>query len=216
MHATAFPVQGITAYQLLHETTHLQPGERVLIHAAAGGVGTLAVQIAKLMGAGTVIGTASSSQKLDLVRRLGADVAINYTEKNWVEQVKHATEGQGVDVILESLGGEIGEQSLQCLAPFGRMVVYGATSGQGVTFSSNQLIDKNHAVFGYWLVVQLSRPERIARAITEVMQLLGAGKLELIVGQTFSLAEVAEAHRALAGRKTMGKAVLLVEESDTK
>jgi len=85
--AAAFPVQGLTAYQLLRESAHIQPGESVLVHAAAGGVGTFAVQLAKLMGAGIVVGTASNSSKIDLIRKLGADAAINYTEDNWVEQV---------------------------------------------------------------------------------------------------------------------------------
>ncbi len=209
-HAAVLPVQGITAYQLLRESARIQPGESVLVHAAAGGVGTLAVQLAKLMGAGTVIGTASSAGKLDLVRRLGADVAINYTENNWVEQVLDATGGKGVDIILEMVGGQIAEQSLRCLAPFGRMVVFGAASGQIAQFSGIQLMYKNQAIIGYWLTSQLSRPERIALAITELMQYLSSGKLNIVVGQTFPLAEAAEAHRAIAERKTQGKVVLLV------
>src|SRR5947209_1815095 len=195
VHAAAFPVQGLTAYQLLRESAHIQPGESVLVHAAAGGVGTLATQLAKLMGAGTVIGTASNSRKLELVRRLGADVAINYTEENWVEQVKNATGGQGADIILEMVGGEIAEQSLQCLAAYGRMVIYGAASGQIAQFSGVQLMYKNQAIIGYWLTSQMRRTDRIATAAMELMQYLASGKLEIIVGQTFSLAEAAEAHR---------------------
>ncbi len=133
--AAAFPVQGLTAYQLLRESAHIQPGESVLVHAAAGGVGTLAVQLAKLMGAGIVAGTASNSSKLDLIRKLGADAAINYTEENWVEQVKNATRGQGTDIILEMVGGEIAEQSLKCLAPFGS-VAWSSTERQAVRFHS--------------------------------------------------------------------------------
>ena len=208
--AAAVPVQGITAYQLLRESAQLQEGESVLVHAAAGGVGTLAVQLAKLMGAGTVVGTASSSSKLDLARRLGADTAINYTEANWVEQVKNATGGKGADIILEMVGGEIAEQSLQCLAPFGRMVVYGAASGQMVQFSGLQLMYKNQAVIGYWLTSQLSRTDRVGRAMLEIMQYLSSGKLEIVVGQTFPLAEAVEAHKAIAERKTVGKTVLTV------
>jgi NADPH2:quinone reductase len=208
-HAAAFPVQGITAYQLLRESAHIQPGESVLVHAAAGGVGTLAVQLAKLMGAGTVIGTASNSNKLELARRLGADVTVNYTEENWVEQVKSATGGRGADIILEMVGGQISEQSLQCLAPYGRMVVYGAASGQLIQFSGIQLMYKNQAIIGYWLTAQLRRADRIATAAMELMQYLISGKLEIIVGQTFPLAQAAEAHRAIAERKTMGKVVLL-------
>lgn len=209
-HAAAFPLQGMTAYQLLHESARIQSGERVLVHAAAGGVGTLAIQLAKLMGAGTVIGTASNAEKLNLIRRLGADVAINYTEQDWVEQVKNATGGKGVDIILEMVGGQIAEQNLQCLAPFGRMVVYGAASGQIAQFSGIQLMYKNQAIIGYWLASQTSRPERIALAIMELMQYLSNGKLEIIVGQTFPLEQAAEAHRAIAERKTTGKVVLLV------
>jgi len=208
--AAAFPVQGLTAYQLLRESAHIQPGESVLVHAAAGGVGTLAVQLAKLMGAGIVAGTASNSSKLDLIRKLGADAAINYTEENWVEQVKNATRGQGTDIILEMVGGEIAEQSLKCLAPFGRMVIYGAASGKISQFSGIQLMYKNQAIIGYWLTSQLQRADRIAMAAMELMQFLASGKLQIIVGQTFPLAEAAQAHQAVAERRTMGKVVLLV------
>jgi NADPH2:quinone reductase len=209
-HAAAFPLQGITAYQLLQESAHIQPGESVLVHAAAGGVGTLAVQLAKLMGAGAVIGTASNAEKLDLVRRLGAGTTINYTEQDWVEQVKNATGGNGADIILEMVGGTISEQSLQCLAPFGRMVVYGAASGQITQFSGPQLMYKNQAIIGYWLASQTSRPERIAQAIMSLMQYLLNGQLQIIVGQTFPLEQAVEAHRAIAERRTTGKVVLLV------
>jgi NADPH:quinone reductase len=210
IHAAAFPVQGITAYQLLHESARIQPGESVLVHAAAGGVGTLAVQLAKVMGAGTVVGTASNKNKLDLIHRLGADVPINYTEQDWVEQVNNATGGKGVDIILEMVGGQIAEQSLKCLAPFGRMVIYGAASGRISQFSGIQLMYKNQAILGYWLTSQLSRPERIAQAVMDLMQYLSTGKLEIIVGQTFPLEQAADAHRAIAERKTTGKVVLLV------
>ncbi len=209
--AAAFPLQGMTAYQILRESGHLQPGESVLVHAAAGGVGTLAVQLAKLMGAGTVLGTASNADKLELVRRLGADVAINYTEDNWVEQVKQATSGKGVDIVLEMVGGSIGEQSLKCLAPFGRMVVYGAASGKTVQFLGLQLMYKNLAVIGYWLTPwQQQRPERTTTAAQELMGFFASGKLHIIVSRTFPLAEAAEAHQAMANRQTTGKVVLLV------
>jgi NADPH2:quinone reductase len=208
-HAAAFPVQGITAYQLLRESARIQAGESVLVHAAAGGVGTLAVQLAKLMGAGTVIGTASNTSKLELARRLGADVTLNYTEDDWGEQVKRATGGKGADIILEMVGGKVAEQSLQCLAPYGRMVIYGAACGQIAQFSGVQLMYKNQAIIGYWLTSQMQRTDHIARAAMELIQYLIAGKLEIIVGQTFPLAEAAEAHRAIAERKTMGKVVLL-------
>ena len=162
------------------------------------------------MGAGTVIGTASNADKLDLVRRLGADVTINYTEQDWVEQVKHATGGKGADIILEMVGGTISEQSLQCLAPFGRMVIYGVASGQIAQFSGPQLMYKNQAIIGYWLASQISRPDRITLAIMSLMQYLLSGQLEIIVGQTFPLEQAFEAHKAIAQRKTTGKVVLIV------
>src|SRR5260370_31549589 len=107
-------------------------------------------------------------------------------------------------------GGEFAVQSLQCLAPFGRMVVFGAASGQIVQFSGIQLMYKNQAIIGYWLTAQLSRPDRIAVAVMELMQFIANGKLEIVVGQTYPLAEAAEAHRAIAERKTTGKVVLLI------
>lgn len=208
-HAAAFPVQGITAYQLLRESAHLQQDESVLVHAAAGGVGTLAVQLAKLMGAGTVIGTASSQAKLDLARKLGANVTVNYGEQDWYEQVKNATNGRGADIILEMVGGSIADQSLQCLAPFGRMVIYGAASGEIAQFSGVQLMYKNQAIIGYWLTAWMSRPDRTAAAVQELIRYLASGKLQIIVGQTFPLAQAANAHRSIAERKTTGKVVLL-------
>jgi NADPH2:quinone reductase len=210
VHAAAFLVHGLTAYQLLRESARLEPGESVLVHAAAGGVGTLAVQLAKLMGAGTVVGTASNPDKLAHVRRLGADAAINYTEADWVEQVKQATGGKGTDIILEMVGGSIAEQSLQCLAPFGRMVIFGAASGHIAQFTGIQLMYKNQAIIGYWLTSQLQRTDRIAAATMELMQYLASGKLEIVVGQTFPLADAEQAHRAIAERSTMGKVVLIV------
>lgn len=209
-HAAAFAVQGLTAYQTLRESGRLTAGESVLVQAAAGGVGTLAVQLARLMGAGKVIGTASSERKLELVRRLGADAAINYTQDDWVEQVKKATGGRGVDIVLEVVGGEVAEKSLQCLAPFGRLVVIGAASGQRPQFSGVQLMYKNLSVVGYWLAAWMNRPDRIAVATVELMQYLASGNLEIVVGHTFPLAQAAEAHRAIAERKTTGKVVLLV------
>ena len=208
--AAAFMVQGLTAYQLLRESAHIQTGESVLVHAAGGGVGTLAVQLAKLMGAGQVIGTASSETKLELAHSLGADVTINYRQPNWVERVKDATQGRGADIILEMVGGENSTQSLQCLAPFGRMVIYGATSNEFAQFTGIQLMYKNQSIIGYWLTAWLQRTDRIAAAALELMQYLNSGQLQIIVGATFPLAEAAEAHRAIANRQTTGKVVLLV------
>ena len=208
--AAALLVQGVTAYQLLHDSAQLQPGEIVLVHAAAGGVGTLAVQLARLLGAGTVIGTASSDKKLDLARRLGANLGINYTDDSWPRQVREATGGLGADVILEMVGGENIERNLQCLAPFGRMVVFGAASGQPSTMAPTRLMAKNQTITGYWLTACMSRPARVAYAIQQLLGYIAQRQLEVIVGETFPLARAADAHRAIAARRTIGKVVLLV------
>jgi NADPH:quinone reductase len=127
-------VQGQTVYGLLHEAIRLQPGESILIEAAAGGVGSLAVQMAKIAGAAKVIGLAGSPQKLDLVKSLGADIALNYNEPGWVQQVYAATGGQGVNAVLDSVGGEVGGQAFGALARGGRMVVFGGASGKPLPF----------------------------------------------------------------------------------
>src|SRR5215210_8889936 len=121
--AAAIPLQGLTAYHCIKTSGALKEGESVLVHAAAGGVGTLSVQMAKLLGAGTVIATASSEEKLELARDLGADVLIDYTEEDWPERVREATEGKGADIILEMVGADFPQKNLECLNVFGRMVV---------------------------------------------------------------------------------------------
>jgi NADPH2:quinone reductase len=208
----AFPIQGLTAYQLLHDAAKVQPEERVLVHAAAGGVGTLAVQMAKLLGAGLVIGTASTAEKLALAKELGADIGVNYHEDDWVEQVKEATGGEGVEIVLEMVGGEIAKRSLECLAPFdGRMVVFGVASGTPAAFTGPELMARNVTLIGYWLAPYFRLPDRIVPATQALMGYLASGNLRIIVGSRFPLAEVAMAHRAMAERRTTGKVVLEVE-----
>src|SRR6185312_969691 len=123
--AVALPLQGQTAYHILKTMGRLEKGETVLVHAAAGGVGALSVQLAKLFGAGKVIATASSDEKLAHAEKLGADYLVNYTEQGWEEKVRELTDGKGADVILEMVGGDIFHKSLKCLAPFGRLVIFG-------------------------------------------------------------------------------------------
>ena len=213
--AAAFLVNGTIAYQTLRESGRLQAGENVLIHAAAGGVGTLAIQFARRMGAGKVIGTASTENKLNLIRHLGADASIDYTQKDWVEQLKRVTDGRGADIILDGVGGKIAEQSLQCLAPLGRMVVIGAASGQPAQFTGLQLMIKSQSVVGYWLTKWSNHPAHPLTAATEeLLRFLASDRLQIIIGQTFPLAEAAEAHRAIAERQTTGKVVLLVDMFD--
>lgn len=207
--AAALFLQGLTAYGLLQDAGRLQSGETVLVHSAAGGVGSLAVQLARLLGAGRVIGTASNAEKLDLVRRLGADAAVNYSQPGWVEQVLAATDEQGADIVLDAVGGEIGAQSLALLGRGGRLVVYGAASGQPTLVPAQQLSFKGQSVIGYSMGA-LMTPAQIAARARELLGFVAAQRLKLIVGQTYPLRDAALAHQAMAERRTTGKLVLLV------
>ena len=206
--AAAIPLQGLTAYHCIKTSGALQPGESVLVHAAAGGVGTLAVQMAKLLGAGTVIATASSPEKLDLAKSLGADVLIDYTKDGWVEEVREATGGKGADVILEMVGGEFLNQNLKCLNVFGRMVVFGAASGERGSIVPVDLMKRCHAVVGFYLPQVMSRPDLLGPSLQEVLGWISTGEVKLTVGGTYPLENAAEAHADLESRKTTGKLVL--------
>ena len=207
-HAAAIPLQGLTAYHCIKTSGALKEGESVLVHAAAGGVGTLSVQMAKLLGAGTVIATASSDEKLDLARSLGADVLIDYTEEDWPEGVREATEGKGADVILEMVGSDFPEKNLGCLNVFGRMVVFGAASRERGTIVPAALMRRCHAVVGFYLPEVMRRPDLFVPSLQEVLGWISSGKLKLTIGGTYPLASAAEAHSALEGRQTTGKLLL--------
>lgn len=208
--AVTLPVQGLTAYEILKFSGQLKAGESVLVHAAAGGVGIFSVQLAKLLGAGKVIATASTDAKLELAKSLGADHTINYTsEKDWPAKVRELTGGKGVDVILEMVGGEVFSQNFKCLNYFGRVVVFGAASRELPTMQPSQLMYRNHAVIGYWLVNTFRQPELLAKHMQELSELVATGKVKVIVEHTFPLSETAQAHTVLEGRQTVGKVVLL-------
>jgi len=206
--AAAIPLQGLTAYHCIKTSGALKEGESVLVHAAAGGVGTLAVQMAKLLGAGKVIATASSEEKLDLARSLGADVPIDYTEEDWPEKVREATEGRGADVILEMVGSDFPEKNLTCLNVFGRMVVFGAASRERGTIVPASLMNKCHAVVGFYLPQVMRRPDLFVPSLREVLGWISSGDLQLTIGATYPLEKAAEAHADLEGRKTTGKLLL--------
>ena len=202
--ATALLVQGLTALGLLNGT---KSGESILVHAAAGGVGTLLVQLAKQKGL-KVIGTASSEQKLNKVIELGADVAINYTEDDWTDEVLQATDGKGVKWIIEMVGGDIVGKNLKVLTKHGTMWIYGSASNQDFRVSVLSLMAKNHTIRGYWLMNE-SVENRIAYT-KELLEHLGAGRLKIQVTE-FPLEKAKEAHEAIEGRRTMGKVVLTVK-----
>lgn len=206
--AAAILGQGVSAYHILKTSGQIKKGDTVLVHAAAGGVGTLAVQLAKIMGAGKVIATASSSEKLELVHTLGADVGINYTEENWHKQVLVNTEGKGGDIILEMVGGDIFKKSLKCIATNGRLVVYGRAGGEVTKFDPAVLMQRNVSVIGFWLVHILKDVKLYKESVIELLNYIGEGKLKLIIGRTFSLGDAKIAHELMEGRQTIGKLVL--------
>ena len=208
LQATALLVQGITAYGVLHDSARVQSGESVLVQAAAGGVGTLAVQLAKLASTGTVIGTASTPEKRDLAESLGADQTVDYTRDGWVEEVLESTGGRGVNVVLESVGGKIGSQAYECLAPLGRLVTFGAAAGEGMAPPDMWRLNmQGQTVSGYggpWV-----RPGAAGQAREAISGYLNSGELRVVEGPSFGLEDAAEAHRAVEGRATVGKVALL-------
>lgn len=207
--AAALLVQGITAHGILHDVARVQAGESVLVQAAAGGVGSLVVQLARLAGAGTVVGTAGSAEKRELALSLGADRAVDYGREGWTDEVFEATGGRGVDVVLESVGGEAGSLAFGCLAPLGRMVMFGAASGRPMPPPDlMQMNIKGLALSGFggpWI-----RPGRVGAARVDISQHLQRGDLRPVVSHSFPLADAAEAHRAVEGRRTTGKVTLVV------
>jgi NADPH:quinone reductase len=205
--ASMLPMGAPVALRTLR-TGRLAPGETVLIHAAAGGIGHLAVQLAKLLGAGTVIATAGSPAKLDFARKCGADIAIDYTDSDWPDQVRKAAP-RGVDVVLDSVGGETLQRSFDVLAPFGRIVVYGAASGDLTSLPVTSLFALK-AVAGFSLIAwRAAEPEQARREMTEVAEYSTAGQLHTAVHARLPLAEAAAAHRLLEDRSQLGRVLLL-------
>jgi NADPH2:quinone reductase len=197
-----------TSYLALKVRGALKPGDWLLIHAAAGGVGSAALQLGKAFGA-RVIATAGSADKLEFCVDQGADFALNYRVENWVEQIKQLTEKHGADVIFDPVGGDIFDLSTKCIASEGRLLVVGFAGGRIPTVAANRILLKNIAVVGcYWGSHLEQHPEFLAQTQSELFALYEAGKIKPIVSQTWPLAEVATALRALADRKTYGKVVL--------
>lgn len=209
--AAALLLQGLTVIWLLEHVP--ATGRRVLIHAAAGGTGGLLVQLARHSGAQQIIATASSPKKLALARELGADVGVNYTRPDWVDEVRAATGGRGPAVIYDPVGGEIRRRSFELLAPRGTLVVYGDASGEGPGSIGAQemagLSLKNQFVTGFsgWLL--FDEPGRLARSYAQLFELVATGALRVRLGRRYALADAAAAHQALVARETAGKLVLI-------
>jgi NADPH2:quinone reductase len=207
--AAALPIQGITAFQIIATLGRLKPTERIFIQAAAGGVGNMAVQLAKVLGAGQIIAGASSQTKLDFALSLGADVGINYSHTDWKNQIIEATEGKGVDLILDMQGGNAFSDNFTFLAPLGRIVMFGAVSGQRGVIDAEKLTSRCHTVTGYYSGFMSTRPDLFLPDWQALLQYVLAGQVKPQVNHRFQLGEAAEAHRLIEARQTSGKVILL-------
>jgi NADPH:quinone reductase len=207
--AAALMLQGMTAHYLTHSTYPLKKGETALLHAAAGGVGLLLIQIAKQLGA-TVIGTVSTEAKAKLAKEMGADHLILYTQSDFLAEVKKLTDGRGVNVVYDSVGQTTFDKSLDCLRPRGYLVLFGQSSGPVPPFDPGKLAAKGSLFLTRPSLAHytLERSELLQRA-NDVFNWTATGKLKVRIDKTFPLAEVAEAHRQLEGRETTGKVILV-------
>jgi NADPH2:quinone reductase len=210
--ALALGVQGLTAWHLLRTSTRLAPGDSVVVHAGAGGVGSLAVQLARHWGAGRVIATASSPDKRAVAEQLGADAAVDGTPEGLAARLREANGGRRVDVVLEMVGGQTFDESLAALATFGRLVVYGMASQVPATpvDPATRLMVGSKMVVGFWLRDCARRPGLLSGPMAELLELTQAGVLRPLVGAAYPLAEAARAHEELRARRTTGKVILAV------
>jgi NADPH2:quinone reductase len=206
--ALALIVQGLTAWHLYKTSARVQPGESVVVVAGAGGVGTLAVQLGKPMGAGRVIATASTPAKRDLALELGADAAVDADPEGLKERLIEANLDRQVDVVFEMAGGPVFDATFAALAPFGRLVAYGIASGEGNQIHTRKLMGRSRAVIGFWLAHCLGKPAMIDEALADLYARAARGELRVVVGATYPLSEARQAQIDLAERRTTGKVLL--------
>lgn len=208
--ALALLLQGLTAWHLLRTSARVAPGESVVVHAAAGGTGSLAVQLARpLAAAGRVIATASSPEKRALALELGADVAVDSAAEGLAERIIEAAGGRRVDVVLDAVGGAVFDASLQALAPFGRLVTYGVSGGSTNTVNTRKLMRGSQTVAGFWFRHCLARPAELLEApVADLFARAAAGDLRVVVGAVYPLERAAEAQSDLAARRTTGKLLI--------
>lgn len=206
--ALAMLVQGTTAWHILKTVGHLQPGESVVIHAAAGGVGSVAIQLAKMWG-GKVIAVTSAGAKAELAKSLGADVTVDANADDLQAALLGANDGKRVDLILEMVGGKTFDASLAVLAPFGRLVTFGSASRKPATpIVPTALLAGTKTVAGFWLGNCFGRRELVHDVIVELFALIESGKLKPVIGPIYPLSQAPEAHRAIVARETTGKVTL--------
>jgi NADPH2:quinone reductase len=206
--ALALIVQGTTAWHLYRTSGRVADGESVVVHAAAGGVGSLAVQLGHALGAGRVIATASSEQKRALALELGADVAVDPVAEGLTERLLEANGGQPVDVVFEMSGGAVFDASYAALAPFGRIVAYGIATNEANAVSTGSLLRHSRAVVGFYLFHCFRRPAMFTDALSELFARAARGELKAIVGPAYPLEQAAQAQIDLRERRTTGKLLL--------
>jgi NADPH2:quinone reductase len=206
--ALAILIQGLTAWHLYRTAGRVADGESVVVHAAAGGVGSLAVQLGQPLGAGRVIAVASSPEKRQLALHLGADVAIDSSPEGLTERLVEANGGSEVDVVFEMAGGETFERSYRALAHFGRLVVCGIASQEPNQVSSGSLLRHSRSVIGFYLFHCLERPSMFTDALSDLFARAARGELHVVVGATYSLENAIQAHIDLSERRTTGKLLL--------
>lgn len=206
--ALAMIVQGTTAWHLYRTAGRVAPGESVVVHAAAGGVGSLAVQLGHALGAGRVIATASSDRKRALALELGADAAVDPAADGLTERLIEANEGRAVDVVFEMSGGEVFDASYRALASFGRVVAYGIATNEQNRVTTGSLLRHSRAVVGFYLFHCLERAGMFADALADLFARAARGELRAVVGRTYPLAQAAQAQIDLRERRSTGKLLL--------
>lgn len=205
--AAAMLLQGLTAEALVKRCARIEPGETIVIEAAAGGTGTFAVQVAKAAGA-KVIGLASSEEKRELVRGLGADVCIDSRAEDLGAAIREANGGERVDAVLHMSGGAAFDAEMGVLAPLGRMVVFGIASREQRDVSTASLLRGSKTVIGFWLAHLLARPDLATPMIGDLLGAVAAGELKATIGGVYPLSEAARAHEDIVARRTSGKLLL--------
>ncbi len=207
--AAASPLVTFTTYNLLNQVARIRTGESVLVHVAAGGIGTTAIQMAKLLGAGKVIGTVGSNEKISVAQKVGADIVINYREGSFADKVKEMTGGKGVDIVLDSVGGDVFNESLECLAMYGRIVNFNSSSGTAGTVDTKQLHSSCRAVLGFSIATTIKqRPEMLKETADQVLPLIRDEKIKLVVSAVYPLVDAQKAHELIESRKSVGKILL--------
>lgn len=209
--ALSLLVQGLTAWHLLRTSARLAPGESVVVHAAAGGVGSLAVQLAATFGAGRVIATASTAEKRDLALELGADAAVDPATDDLAGALREANGGSRIDVVLEMTGGRVFDESLSALARFGRLVTFGMASREAPTpLSPGALMVGSKSVIGFWLndAIAVDPVGMVAAPLAELVSMVADGRLRTLPGAAYALADARVAHEDLRARRSTGKLIL--------